>query len=103
MLSIILMSVPLDDRNYKINRTASIAVLMTSFWVTEVVPLAVTAMFPVVLFPLFGVASGKLIAGQYYNDIVFLLIGGSLIAEVSVNAGAAQHVDVHHPIPIRTL
>ena len=103
MLSIILMSVPLDDRNYKINRTASIAVLMTSFWVTEVVPLAVTAMFPVVLFPLFGVASGKLIAGQYYNDIVFLLIGGSLIAEVSVNAGAAQHVDVHHAIPIRTL
>ena len=40
-------------------RFAYCLILMGSFWISECVPIAVTALFPYFLFPLFGLASGK--------------------------------------------
>lgn len=52
------------------SRTAGIAGLMASFWIFEVVPLPVTSLLPMVLFPLFDVASGATIAAEYFNHVV---------------------------------
>lgn len=60
--------------------TLAIAAWMAVWWIFEVVPLAVTALLPVVLFPLFGVMDGKVVSEVYFNDIIFLFIGGFLIA-----------------------
>lgn len=43
---------------------------MAAFWIFEVVPLAITALMPLVLFPLFDVAPGSAMATQYFNRIV---------------------------------
>lgn len=59
---------------------ASIAFLMASWWITEAIPLAATAMIPLVLFPLTGVLKAELTAGSYINSIIFLFLGGFLIA-----------------------
>jgi len=59
---------------------AAIAAMMAIFWVTEAIPLAATALFPLILFPIFGIASSKVTAGKYMNSTVFLLIGGFMIA-----------------------
>ena len=64
----------------QVTRMAAIAVLMSIFWVTEAIPLAATALLPLVLLPLSGIASSKNVAAQYMNSTVFLLIGGFLIA-----------------------
>lgn len=59
---------------------AAIAAMMAIFWITEAIPLAATALLPIVLFPIFGLASSNVIAAQYMNSTVFLLIGGFMIA-----------------------
>ena len=61
-------------------RMAAVAVLMAVLWITEAVPLAATALLPLALFPLLGISSTKSVASQYMNSVVFLLIGGFMIA-----------------------
>lgn len=61
-------------------RVAAVAVLMIVWWVTEPIPLAVTALLPLVLFPLLEVASIKKVAPTFSSDTVFLFLGGFLIA-----------------------
>ena len=59
---------------------AAIAVLMAVWWITEAVPLSVTSLVPLVLFPLFGVVSGSQTADAYMNSTIFLFMGGFIIA-----------------------
>jgi solute carrier family 13 (sodium-dependent dicarboxylate transporter), member 2/3/5 len=60
--------------------TAGIALWMATWWMTECVSVAVTAFIPLVMFPLFGVVDIKTIGQQYGDSIIFLFIGGFLIA-----------------------
>jgi sodium-dependent dicarboxylate transporter 2/3/5 len=62
------------------NNMAAVALLMAVWWMTEIVPLAVTALLPVVLFPFLGIMDGKDTSSTYYNYIIFLFIGGFIIA-----------------------
>ena len=62
-----------------------IVLWMAIWWISECVPLALTALIPLVCFPLFGIASGKEIAPRYLNSIIFLFIGGFLIAQAMEN------------------
>ena len=52
---------------------ASIAIWMAVWWMTEAVPLAITALLPVVLYPLLGVMPTKLIAPVYFNRSLVLI------------------------------
>jgi len=60
--------------------TLAVAILMALWWITEIVPLAVTSLLPVVLFPALSIMSGRDTAATYFNDVIFLFIGGFLIA-----------------------
>jgi sodium-dependent dicarboxylate transporter 2/3/5 len=61
-------------------RCAGVAVWMGIWWLTEAVPLAVTALLPLILFPLMGVMKAGEIASSYTNDVIFLFIGGFMVA-----------------------
>lgn len=75
-----LIFVDLDPQNPLVTITAAIAIWMAFWWITEAVPLAVTALLPIILYPTFGVMSGKDVAPIYFNHIIFLFIGGFLVA-----------------------
>uniref|UniRef100_U3K5N2 Solute carrier family 13 member 1 n=1 Tax=Ficedula albicollis TaxID=59894 RepID=U3K5N2_FICAL len=45
------------------------------FWLTEALPLAVSALIPAFMFPLFGIMSSKQVASAYFKDFHLLLIG----------------------------
>jgi len=60
--------------------TAAVAALMAVLWLTEGLPLAVTALLPIVLFPLFGVLEIGKAAAPYAHPFIFLFLGGFLIA-----------------------
>ena len=60
--------------------TAGIALLMAVWWATEAVPVAATALLPLVLFPLRGVADIGATAAPYANPLIYLFLGGFLIA-----------------------
>ena len=62
------------------HRTAAIFLLMGTWWATEAVPVAVTALVPLALFPLLGIVDIQSAANPYANKIVYLFLGGFLIA-----------------------
>ena len=59
---------------------ASVALLMSVWWITEAIPLAATSLVPLVLFPVLGILSAKDTAGAYINSTIFLFMGGFIIA-----------------------
>jgi len=59
---------------------AGIGIMMAVLWITEAIPLAATALLPLVLFPLVGVASVDDLSSSYANPVIFLFLGGFLIA-----------------------
>lgn len=70
----------LDPNNRQTTLMAGIAVWMCTWWFTEAVSLAVTALIPVLMLPVLGLADCKSVSQQYTDSIVFLFIGGFMLA-----------------------
>lgn len=104
-----LLFVDLQPGNPQVTRMAAIILLMAIWWITEAVPLAATALLPIVLFPVMGIMRGRElpatgaidlsgarladgvslsdidivypnVANQYMDWIILLFMGGFLIA-----------------------
>lgn len=60
--------------------TVSILALMVTWWVLEPVPVAATALIPLVALPLLGVVPVKEAAAPFADPILFLFIGGFMLA-----------------------
>jgi len=58
----------------------AIIVFMVTLWTNEGLPLAVVSLLPIVLFPAAGILSTKEAAVNYANPIIYLFLGGFLIA-----------------------
>ena len=61
-------------------RTAGVGLLMAIFWITEPIPIPATALLPLVLFPLLGLGDIRTTTAPYANPIIFLFLGGFIIA-----------------------
>jgi len=61
-------------------RTAGAGILMALFWIAEPIPIPATALLPLVLFPLLGLGRIEETAAPYANPIIFLFLGGFIIA-----------------------
>lgn len=77
--------------------TAAIAVLMAAWWMTEAIPLAATALLPLLLFPALGVSTIKETAPPYADPIIFLFMGGFFLAL------ALQRWNLHRRIALATV
>jgi sodium-dependent dicarboxylate transporter 2/3/5 len=71
---------PPDGLSPEAWRVVSLAVLMVTWWVTEAIPIAATALVPLAALPLMGAVSMKDAALPYADPIVFLFIGGFMLA-----------------------
>lgn len=106
---LMLFVVDLEPGNPLVTRMAAIVLLMAIWWITEAIPLAATALLPIVMFPLMGIMRGRElpaanridfdtvsisdgltpadfdiifpnVAGQYMDWIILLFMGGFMIA-----------------------
>lgn len=66
--------------NFQAAKAAYAIGIIAVYWVTEVVPIAATALLPVILFPALGVLSAEQTAINYLRDSNMLLIGGLMMA-----------------------
>lgn len=92
----IIFAQPLNA-SYTANAMLGVAVWMAIWWATEKVPLSITALLPVVMFPLLGIMDGKEVSTTYYNHIIFLFIGGFMLAL------GMQNWQLHKRIAIKIL
>lgn len=53
---------------------------IATWWVTEAIPIPVTSLLPVILFPVLGVSAAGAVTARYMDPIIFLFLGGFLIA-----------------------
>jgi sodium-dependent dicarboxylate transporter 2/3/5 len=77
---ILLIFFDLDPGHPEVTKASAVALLMAVWWITEAVPLAITSLLPVLLFPLLNVMRAKEVAPIYFNHIIFLFIGAFMVA-----------------------
>ncbi len=87
----------LEPGKPEVTATLAVAALMAIWWVTETIPLAVTALVPVVLFPALGILDGKAVSEVYMNHIIFVYVGGFMMAL------AMEKWNLHRRIALRLL
>ncbi|MDO5670645.1 MAG: DASS family sodium-coupled anion symporter [Corynebacterium sp.] len=76
-----------DSLSFEGRAVAGCALWMALWWVTEAAPIPVTSMLPLVLFPLFGMATMKEVAAPYADTVIFLVMGGVMLGLATEKSG----------------
>ena len=96
--AVVVMLLPTPDGlSPEAHKTAALFLLMGIWWATEAVPVAVTALVPLALFPMLGILDIQSAANPYANKTIYLFFGGFLIAT------AIQKWDLHKRIALFVL
>jgi len=78
-------------------RCGYVILVMILYWLTEALPLPVTAMIPMVLLPLMGLMSTKDVAVNYLNSTNYMFFGGLVMAI------AVEHCGLHLRVALRII
>lgn len=78
-------------------RVGAVVAIMAIWWVLDAVPVAVTALLPILLYPLLGVMKSSEVTPSYSNHLIYLFLGGFLLAL------AVEKWGLHRRIALRTL
>ncbi|XP_045172067.2 solute carrier family 13 member 2-like isoform X2 [Mercenaria mercenaria] len=76
------------------SKCAYVIVVMAILWLSEAIPIPVTALIPIFLFPLLGVAKAKEISSAYVTDTTMLFFGGLIIAVALEETGLHTRISL---------
>ncbi|WP_440880861.1 SLC13 family permease [Tenacibaculum sp. C7A-26P2] len=97
LLFVIINNLNIEFISEKADAVISVATWMITWWVTEAVSISVTALLPLVLFPLLKVMSINDVGANYGSPIVFLFFGGFVLAL------ALEKVNLHKRIALNII
>lgn len=92
LFGLLLLLPPLSGLSEAGSRTAAVVALMAVWWMTEAIPIPVTAMLPLVLMPALGILPMSEAAAPYAHELIFLFLGGFLIAAALEQWGLHQRI-----------
>lgn len=91
---ILLMPLP-AGMTVEARRLLATTALMSAWWLTQAIPIAATSLIPVLMFPLLGIQSPDTVSSAYINKLVFLFLGGFIIALGIERWGLHQRIALH--------
>ena len=93
---VLVMLLPLETiMPHAAKMTVAVTVLMIIWWIMQPIPIEATALIPLVAFPLLGVLSVTGAATPYADNVIFLFMGGFMIAM------AMQRWNLHRRIALK--
>jgi len=82
--------------------TAALAVWMATWWLTEAIPLAGTALLPVVVLPLGEVSTIAAATAPYASPLIFLFLGGFILGLAIQRVGLHKRIAMHIVLKVGT-
>lgn len=78
-------------------KCAYVLIIVASYWMMDILPLAVTSLLPVVLLPLFGILKAKDASKTYFKDSTMMFMGAIMVAL------AVEKCNLHRRIALKLL
>jgi solute carrier family 13 (sodium-dependent dicarboxylate transporter), member 2/3/5 len=97
VFTVMVMMTPPEGMGVEAWRVAAIGLWMAVWWISEATSVYATALLPIALFPFFGVFGIRQAVAPYANPLIFLFMGGFLIAQ------SMQRWNLHKRIALRLL
>jgi sodium-dependent dicarboxylate transporter 2/3/5 len=72
--------------------TALVAVLCVVWWIFEPVPIPVTSLLPLAVFPLLGILTPAQVGQAYGSPLILLLLGGFILSRAMEHSGAHRRI-----------
>jgi solute carrier family 13 (sodium-dependent dicarboxylate transporter), member 2/3/5 len=83
----LLLAMPINLPSFQAKVVLAAAVWMGTWWMTEAIPIYATSLLPLALFPLFSVTSLSGLSSSYADRIIFLFLGGFVLAAAIERSG----------------
>ncbi|MGS2723466.1 SLC13 family permease [Porticoccus sp. GXU_MW_L64] len=97
LLLLTLLTPPPEGMSHSAWVTAGVGLLMACWWATEAIPVPMTSLLPIVLFPMLGLINLKGATAPYAHPVIYLLMGGFIIAT------ALQRWNLHRRLALTIL
>lgn len=75
------------DASFKVSALLGIIALLVTLWTNKALPLGVVSLLPIILFPIFGILDTKSATANYANPIIYLFLGGFMLATATEKIG----------------
>ena len=75
--------------------TAGVTAWTILWWISEPVPIPVTSLLPLALFPLLGVLDAKAVAAAYGSPLIILMLGGFILSRGMESTGTHRRLAVY--------
>ena len=72
--------------------TAGVTLLCAMWWISEALPMAVTALVPFAIFPLVGVLTPAQVGQAYGSPLILLYLGGFMLSTAMAKSGAHRRL-----------
>ncbi|MDQ8195367.1 SLC13 family permease [Coraliomargarita sp. SDUM461004] len=94
---LILLAPTPEGMSIEAQRAAAVAFIMAILWICETIPIPITSLLPIVLFPSLGIMPTSQATAPYGSHLVFLFMGGFIIAL------SMQRWDLHRRLALHVI
>lgn len=92
LFTLVLLSGVLTGSGGPMLNVAAVAAWMVCWWMIEATPIAVTALLPIILFPIMGISDLKGTTANFANPTIYLFMGGFMLALAMEKTGLHKRI-----------